>query len=225
MKIDHESVNVKAVTLTRQGSTPATPDSGKDKVYLDASGTLKAVNDAGVTRDLGGGGASGGSGAVFTQYEQVAVSNTTTPTTLIGNGLGSATLLANALEQGSVVRIKYFVEQENATSSPTCEFSVTIGGEEISYTAITAPSSPSAGGYIAGEITLVCITDGASGDANAVAIASDGSAGVYAPTAAASGIPLDTTGTLAIDFTATWDTADAGNIVTLRTLTIEVLSP
>lgn len=191
----------------------------------DATGYVKRTGVATYVVDNTAPGGGGGTvNALFTQYEAVAVGNTTTPTTLIGDGLGSATLPANTLEQGTVLRIKFFTAQENATTSPTCALSVTLDSVEIGSVEVYSPSSPSAGTYGVGEITFVCTTDGASGDGRSVVLASDGS-GAYGPISAASGISVDTTGTLAIDLIATWDAADAGNIITLQSLTIEVLNP
>lgn len=161
-----------------------------------------------VTGMAGGGGGSGGSSNPTQQCVQtnsVTVTGTTTETTLVGTcaGTGTTTLAANFFAAaGNILRIDSYFQYTGTVNATV--FKVKLGGTQIvagvltpaaiqyacaMHLIITARSVGSSGTLIANG-PILCAGTGAQGDTSIVFNVSTGAT-------------INTTGTLAFDFTVT----------------------
>lgn len=162
-----------------------------------------------------------GSALLFCQTADVTVADTVTETTLIGAGTGSVTIPANKLEQGDTLRIiasGYLSD----TGNPTMDIKVSIGGSEICSTGANNLNSNSTDADWSMSVTSAVRQSGSSGlvSSSGMFQHDDGTSfGMVKKTVT----NVDTTGTLDIDITATWGTADASNTITCQEVTVELL--
>lgn len=162
----------------------------------------------------------------FTQTADVTVANTGSETTLVGTGIGSATLAANRLAAGHTIRVMasgYL--SDDAAAAGTLTFRVKVGGSTVVATAaVTLPNGISNGGWqLVADIT--CRTAGETGTVigqGHVTLNSDASTGAIYQMVATSTTTVDTTGTLAVSVTAQWGTADTDNTLTCTNLVVDV---
>ena len=163
----------------------------------------------------------GAGGALFSQTADKTVANTTTETTLLTTGEGSATLAADALVIGSIVKVTLTgYLGTKASGQGNLNIRAKLGGTEIVSRDVFMSASMSDNRFEAG-IKFVCRTTGGSGTAVA--------SGRWEYDGFANGIDMvkttsttiDTTGTLAIDVTAEWSVADAANTITIQIATID----
>jgi hypothetical protein len=156
----------------------------------------------------------------FSQTAGVTVANTVTETALPGAGEGSLTLDANYLEVGRSLLLKaYGVVSDTGTPTLTVRFK--IGGTEIVSTgALSTGGSLSNAGWDI-EVLLTCRTAGASGTVFVNGLFRHST--TLTPLTSTSTDTVDTTGTLALDVTAQWDTASASNTITCDNLVVTQL--
>ena len=179
---------------------------------------VKIKAEGGVVRD-----SSGLSTTVQTRFTQTAtatVANTVTETTLISTGVGSVTLPATFLVAGRTVRL-VIRGIMTATGADTLDLKVKLGGTTLVSTgAITPAAMTDEGWEVAVDIT--CRTTGATGTvfAQGMAIIDN----VTYNMAATTTTTVDTTGTLAVDVTATWGVAALGNSVRSTNAVVEVVN-
>jgi hypothetical protein len=140
-----------------------------------------------------------------------AVANTGAETSIIGTGSGSLTLAANYLSAGRTLRVKAagFISE---TGTPTLNIKFKLGATVICETgAVTLPASLS-NSMLSVDVLLTSRTPGASGAVIAQGYVFAGSTIIGMVATATS--TVDTTGTLALDVTATWGVADPANTLT-----------
>jgi len=156
-------------------------------------------------------------GTLFSQTASVTVANTLTETTVIGAGQGTVTLPANYFVAGKAVRIKIY-GYHSASGNPTNRIRIKLGGTTVLDTTAVASHS-GANELFTIDALLICRTTGATGTVYSLGVFtanSDGEIGMVNTSAAT----IDTTGTLAIDITWQWGTADPGNTATVPILVI-----
>ena len=166
-------------------------------------------------------------GTLFTQTNTVTVTNTTTETTLIGTGVGTNVLPVDYYVAGRTLRFNYFGNLTTAALPGTLTIRIKHGTTILSSTlafSITG-SLADAGWRLSADIT--CRTTGVGGtvwcngifelfDNGAVPMGYETYRLYNTATDAA-----DTTASLTPQITCEWGTADAGNIMTSTTGSIE----
>lgn len=163
--------------------------------------------------------------SAFVQTASVTVASTASITTLVGSGLGSATLAADSLKVGSSIRLKasgYL--STDAAVGPTMTWTFQIGGSTIMATsAITLSNGLSNVGWRV-EVEATVRTAGAGGTlfAQGVVFFNDTAHQAFMVNTATDSI--NTTATKLVDLLATWGTSDADNTITCSNLSIEVLN-
>ena len=179
---------------------------------------VKIKADGGVVRDSTG--LSVTSQTRFTQTATATVANTVTETTLIASGVGSVTLPAAFLVAGRTVRL-VLRGVVTATGADTVDLKVKLGGTTLVSTGAVTPAAMTDEGW---EITveITCRTTGATGTVFAQGMAVIDN--VTYNMAATTTTTVNTTGTLAIDATATWGVAAAGNDIRATNAIIESLN-
>lgn len=171
-------------------------------------------------------------GTLFTKTADTTVGGTTTETSLIGTGTGTATLPANFFVVGKTLRVRaggHF--STDAVTPATLNIRLRLGG--ISGTIILATGDKTPAGAVTQDfwevdITLTCRTTGATGTvmANGNFYHGDDSTNVLyewemTNTAA---VTVDTTASLAVVLSADWGGTDADDTITATVLTIEALN-
>jgi len=157
---------------------------------------------------------------LFAQTQTVTVGNSNTETTLVGTGVGSATLPANFFFAGKSIKLR-MSGVYSSTGSPTITVKVKIGGSTFLTTgAATSGSGTNNVFEISANIT--CRSVGATGTIFAQGYYSEEHAGgVLADMPNTAVTTIDTTGTLAINITVQWGTMAAGNTISATNFTIE----
>jgi hypothetical protein len=146
-----------------------------------------------------------------------AVANTGAETSMIGTGVGSLTLAANYLSAGRTLGndLSGFISE---TGTPTLNIQFKLGATVICSTgAVTLPAALS-NSMLRVHVDLTCRTAGASGTVIAQGYVFAGA--TIIPIVATSTATVDTTGTLALDVTATWGAADPANTLTITNVTV-----
>jgi hypothetical protein len=172
-------------------------------VQADSTGLLSATVDVLSLRR-----------AYWTKTANTGVNNSTTETTLLDTGVGSKTLSAAFFTVGKTL----FFEVMGFYSTlltPTLQLRFKLGSTTVLDSgAVVMPAGVTDQGFrIRGQMT--CRTTGATGTIQAqgeVLIA--GLSIPLAPLVNTGTTTIDTTGTLAVDVTAEWGTADAANTIT-----------
>ncbi len=196
-----------------QSSAPSTPASTFAALWVEDVERLHYLPDTGQDLIL--------SAAIFSKTDaDVVVTNTVTETTLFGSGQGSLTLAADALVIGRIIRLRIIGHLETDASAGTLNIRFKLGGTEICSTgAVTMTNLMSANRWEA-SVIIGCRTIGGSGSVIASgAFVYDG--GTTHDAAKTTATTIDTTGTLALDVTAEWGTADPQNVLTAQMSFIE----
>lgn len=159
-------------------------------------------------------------GNVFSQTQSVTVSNTTMETTVTGTGVGSLTLPANFFTAGISVRVTAY-GYYSVAATPTLDLKLKLGGSTIlDSTAVTSNAGSNTGIVFTSVIT--CRTAGVTGT-----IFSQGSFTQLGNTGFqltnTSTNTINTTGTLAVNLTATWGTASMSDTLTITNLIVELV--
>ncbi|MCI0349283.1 MAG: hypothetical protein L0Z53_07655, partial [Acidobacteriales bacterium] len=167
----------------------------------------------------------------FSQTADQTHANSITETTLFGAGIGTLTLPANSLAVGKVIRIT--MSGFAASVSGLITIALKLGGTTIESTSTTAFSTPGGVGGFQIDAWISVRAIGASGSVvgggrfevfrvSNGAFTGEGSGRVALGQTRAS-VTVDTTIALAIDVTADWSIAAAGNTITCQQAFIEVL--
>ena len=167
--------------------------------------------------------------SIFRQTIDVTVSNTTTPTSIVGTGRGSPIIAANSLQPGVALRVTgggVYSSQLILPASLT--ISIMVAGTAVSTATITNLLIGATNQGFSYSVLLVVRTIGTTGTA--------GIAGTFNYIASLSGsrlsgdlsnsgnvVTFDTTVNNAIDVRATWGTAATTNIVKSTICNIEAL--
>lgn len=165
-------------------------------------------------------------GVLFTQTADSTVENTTTEGTIVGTGVGTTTLPADYFVIGKSFRIKV-MGHIASTGTPTLQLKVKLGAVEVIDTGAVALGAITGTRLFILEAFITCRTIGATGT-----VQGQGNFVYYSASGQVEGIDdantgtstVDTTGSLAIDVTADWGTANAANIITSTNLVIEALN-
>lgn len=166
------------------------------------------------------------SGVIFNQNSSVTVANTTTETSLLGTGLGSATLPANFATAGRSIRVRSYGYISN-TDTPSATLRIKVGSVTILTSTGSLPSGLS-DALVEFDFTFRFATIGATGTiigqgstkiTSGAFVSSVGRALVMtAP------VTIDTTVGNLLDVTYQWGTASASNTITMTNATIEVIA-
>lgn len=158
-----------------------------------------------------------GTVAYSTVTASATITNTVTPTSFNR----TFTIPANMLQVGSVIRIQGAGNYQQ-TANPTIAVQVRIGGTNITSNSIPLTVSNFGWSVLA---NLAIRTIGAGGTAG-IGTGFIGFAGSTNSTNGLFGsISVNTTTALVIDIQVTWGAASASNIISLESLTVEILNP
>lgn len=158
---------------------------------------------------------------LFTSTADATVANTVTETTVVGTGVGSLALPANALIAGRTLRLRW-LGYVSSTGSPTLQFRVKLGGTVVCNLSTTTIAT--ATNYMVEcEAIVTCRTTGAGGTTYAQGVGTLRGGAAWA-TAATATVTVNTTGSLTIDVMGTWSAASSSNTVTITNLVAEVLN-
>jgi hypothetical protein len=152
------------------------------------------------------------SGSNFSKYASTTVANTTTETSILGTGLGTATIAANELVLGKRYRVFYtvYVNTPNTTLR-TLTLRSKIGGAIFNTILQTFTSTGSNVQVAYNFFEFVCTATGTSGT-------------VYSDSQTAQTATVNTTIANALDVTAQWSEAAAGTSVVCNSLSITPLN-
>lgn len=200
----------------RAGVAPTTPNDGDvwnetvQKQLVYNAGSNLFYNRAGI----------------FLGTADGTVTNTTTPTTMFGTGVGTKTIAANSLTPGKTINILMGGTYAATTIVPNLVITVKISSVTVATATITNLQGTTANTVFQLNMMLQVRTAGVSGT-----VTGNGnmnySTGLlargFAPLSTqATPVVIDTTSAQAIDVTATWSAASASNTITSTTSTIEI---
>lgn len=210
----------------RAGSTKVTV-TGDAIGALNGGGVVLDIDQAQIDHDLLSGTHAVTSETLFVNTLGKSVASTSSETTLLNTGVGSATLAADYLAAGKTIRVTAFgYFSTKAAPAGNITLSLKLGSVEVVATAaFTMPDGSSnelwrVDGVITGRsvgATGTCI-------GQAMLLYKDGTATrmiSFGP--ATSTVVVDTTGTLAVDLTAQWGTSDASNAFVCTNIVVEGL--
>lgn len=163
---------------------------------------------------------------IFTPTASKTIASSVAETSLFGTGLGSLTIPANFLIVGRSLRVKLF-GYFGTTGTPTLNIKALLGGSTVCSTGAIATSGTISNRYWEAEIVLTCRTIGVSGTVIGQGLFTyDNStqAGKAVGLVATATTTVNTTGTLALDVTATWGASSASNTITCTNATVEVIN-
>lgn len=180
---------------------------GLESIRIDSSNILRQRNFTWLA------------GPFFSQTSSIVVGNTVTEFGLIGAGVGSITVPANELIVGRTIRYKARGVL-SSTGGPTLRMRCKLGGVTIADTGAVAQVGTPTNAEWELDVELVVRTDGAGGTAFAQGHFTYN--GVTVPMSAIATVAVNTTITNAIDITAQWGTAAAGDTITQTQCTPEI---
>jgi hypothetical protein len=168
------------------------------------------------------------SSAIFSQTTIKTVGNTNVETTLTNTGVGTLTLPANYLVAGKTLRIRASGYITSLASSPGAQtWRLKLGG----VTLLTATGTVTVGTTARGwdiDAVVTCYTTGSGGtvwaQSSALHIHTSATAHTALEARASATSAANTTGTLALDLTLQWATANASNTATCTNLIVETLA-
>lgn len=178
--------------------------------------------------------ATAASGVISAQTSDVTIANTVTETTILGEdtgvvatrtAVGSNTLPANALDYGSVIRLKSS-GKISTTATPTINFRLAIGGTVVlNFGTPTLGTLTDATYELDAEI--ICRIPATAGPVDGTVIAQgvlriDGVAYRILGTAITT---IDTTIALLVNATIAWGTANVANTITAALSSIRLEQP
>lgn len=164
-------------------------------------------------------------GCIYTTTADKTVANTTTETSIIGTGVGTATLPTNFFVAGKTIRIKitgYIAD----LVTPTLNVKFYYGATAVWTSGAIALVTLTGNNSFTATIDITCRTTGASGSVmsqgNFTYLNSTTVLSFDTPSTAA--VTIDTTASSALDCKVTWGTANASNTITATNATIEVIN-
>jgi hypothetical protein len=185
-------------------AAPASPANGD--IWADSTGGELQTRQGGMTQIV--------TGRIFTQTASVALTNSTTETSLLGTGSGSKNLSANFLTVGKTIRISALGSWGYASGSVTLRLK---RSSTVLATLSWTPGGGTSGIVSVLDALLTCRSTGASGTVSYFFRHSSGGF-VHGAT-----VTLDTTLAGDIDVTAQFGTAHASNRFDHYVGTVEVL--
>jgi hypothetical protein len=171
---------------------------------------------------------------LFTSTANGTCGNTASETTIVGTGVGLMTLPANYLVAGKTLRLTIYGAYSTKAATPgTLVIKVKLGATIIlALPATTVTAALSKVPFVI-DVIITCRTVGASGTVIgqgdlflATATAQTGVSYMLPNqgTDALTAVVKDTTGTILVDVTATWGTADAANTISSTNVVLEALN-
>lgn len=163
---------------------------------------------------------------IFTPTASKTIADSTAETSLFGTGVGSLTIPASFLIAGRSLRVKLF-GYFSTTGTPTLNIKATLGGSTVCTSGAVATSGTISSKYWEIEVLITCRSTGASGTVIGQGLFTyDNStqAGKAVGVVATATTTVNTTGTLALDVTATWGSASSSNTITCSNATVEVIN-
>jgi hypothetical protein len=167
-------------------------------------------------------------GVVFSGTADKTVANTTSETSLIPTGVGSATLAANSFSAGKVLRIRLSGKYGTKTApAGDITIKVKLGSTVVNTSGTHSVDPGETDQFWTVDLCLTCRTTGASGTVigqtswNHSVAGAVSTAMQVAPMVANSAVTIDTTTSQAVDVTAQWSTANASNTITTTCCQIE----
>ncbi len=195
---------------------------GNGTDYTNA--TLTGANGIGITNASGGVTISSPYTLIYSDTSQTVVSNTASQTSILGNMIGSASINGSTLTSGSVIILRgYGIISEDAVPS-NCEFDFTVSNFTLGLIATGLSSSLSNAVYeYELEISPFSLgVDQTMFYKGKLDILDNITGNVKRFTGTGKYAFFTTTGTLTVDVTAQWSTADTDNTVTSRNNTLEI---
>lgn len=170
-------------------------------------------------------------GVVFSGTADKTVANTTTETSLMPTGVGSATLAANSFSVGKVLKVR-LAGRYGTKDAPAgnIDVKVKLGATVVNSVASHALDPSETDQYWRLELCLTCRTTGASGTVigqtawEHAALSSGNTAMEVASMVATGVVTVDTTASKLVDVTAQFSTANASNTITTTCCQIEWLN-
>jgi hypothetical protein len=170
------------------------------------------------------------SGVIFTgTATQTANTKNATTSLLSSTGTGTKTLAANTLTVGKTVRINVKGTVTLTTTSPcTLTFQATLGGSNICQSAAYTPGTATTTVYWEGYADITCRSTGSSGTVIGsggvnISLTATTCANIGLTPISGTTVTVNTTGTLAVDFTVTQSNATNAQTLNVVTQTIELL--
>lgn len=163
---------------------------------------------------------------VFCQTANKTVSNTVTETSLIGTGVGSLVIPADALIVGNTIRVQLrgFL---STTGSPNIDFNFKFGSTSV------VTMGPSAAGtnvdnkefslWYTFTIRGIGTSGSIIGQSQVLIFSTHGTRNTY-DIEMTSPVTINTTIDQTIDVTCTWGTADVGDTITSTNCLVEILN-
>jgi hypothetical protein len=199
-------------SASRQGSTGT-------KVFFCTgaftNGHLVSVDASGNCIDSGVTSAGLITGALFTSTANATITNS--GTTLIGTGVGSTTLAANYFSAGTTLHIFISGFYSSAGTPGSLSMSIKLGGVAVIGAGAIVPVAAANTAPWSLDTYLVCRTTGTMGTIVGQGLATF----TNSTTSTTLTVPLgnnsttfDTTGTLAVDVSAIWNSFAAGDTIT-----------
>jgi hypothetical protein len=190
-----------AITVKTAAGTGVTiPNGSRTLLYCDGTNALPGMGTSVTT--------AGDVQALFTPTATGTVANTTSETTVLGAGIGSLTLPANLLVPGRTLRFKASGVFGTDAAAHTLNMKFKLGATSIVATGAQTPTAALTNRLWEMEVLLTCRTVGATGTVIAQGKFAYMAAGTGAPTwweaTSTATTTIDTTGTLAVDLSATW---------------------
>lgn len=162
-------------------------------------------------------------GTLFTQTASATVGNTTSETTLVSTGTGTATLPAGFWIVGKTVRLTAAGYWSQTASSPTRTIKIYNGATAVINTAISPFGSSVTSESWRVDALITCRTTGATGTVYAQGVIYLSGNATYGLVTTAT-VTIDTTASAALDVKWTWGTADVSNTITATNLSVEALN-
>ena len=154
--------------------------------------------------------ASGG----YSQTALTSVTNTTVETSLVSSGLGSLTIPANVMKQGSTSTAILAGFIDTGGNSQTISFRTRSGGTLLAFLTCQTGNNLTAGSGWELRQTITCTQEGATGQLFITTTVSAGSESNQAFTRTSSNlVTFDTTVANTFDATVEWGTADVNNTI------------
>jgi hypothetical protein len=193
-------------------TAPGSPTSGE--VWHDSARKAMVINPGGYqTRIVGN---------AFVSTSDRVVANTTYSSALPSTGVGTLTFPADRLVVGTVLRVRAWMSASTSGTSVT----LTMSLELFSAVIVSATVQPSGSAWtnklLLFEGFVVVDSVGATGSASGVATLA--ASGVEGVSGLGTGATIDTTGDVALDFSAAWSVAASANTVTIHRVVVEVVN-
>jgi len=205
------STTAKASLRLQAGTAPTSPNTGD--VWNDSTQKTMQVYEAGVKQAV--------STALFTQTATGTVTNTVTETAITSTGVGTLTLPANFFVAGKTINITGYGLHSSVGGS-TINIRVKFGSTTICTTG-TVTSGVDTNKSFWLDTMITCRTTGGTGTVFGQGVYHEvGASPADFDMVNTTTTTIDTTASQAVSITAEWDTANAGNSISLTNLTVTV---